>query len=131
MVVGVSSARGIRLDLASKINFLFREIHPSDRGSYSLDEVAKGIEEETGEMVSRNTLWKLRTGRSDNPTMRTLQGIAAFFGVSPGYFFNDTNGSVSTGEDEPMNTFFKLSPEARQKIGALIEYIARLECRSK
>lgn len=126
--------------LADKIDFLFRTVHPAGRGPYTFLEVAQGIERATGEKVSHNTLWKLRTGKSDNPTKRVLEGLAAFFGVNPAYFFDDEATEAIEGQVEllamlrdsgvrgaQLRTFFELSPEARQMVGDLIESTARLE----
>src|SRR5437868_15396703 len=74
--------------LARKVDYLFRRVHSGERGPYSLQEAAVAIEELTGEKVSHNTLWKLRTGKHDNPTKRVLEALATFFGVPPFYFFD-------------------------------------------
>lgn len=37
--------------------------------------------------VDENTLYRLRTGRTDNPRMMTLVALAEYFEVSPDYFF--------------------------------------------
>ena len=41
-------------------------------------------------MISSTYVWQLRTGRRDNPTQRHLSALASFFGVSPMYFFGET-----------------------------------------
>lgn len=46
------------------------------RGALSLSEAAKGIG------CTKAHLWELETGQSRNPTVRTLVGMAAAFGVS-------------------------------------------------
>ncbi len=40
-----------------------------------------------GRGISSTYVWQLRTGRRDNPTQKHLSALAAFFGVSPMYFF--------------------------------------------
>ena len=40
-------------------------------------------------MISSTYVWQLRAGRRDNPTHRHLSALAAFFGVSPVYFFDN------------------------------------------
>jgi transcriptional regulator with XRE-family HTH domain len=79
--------------LAEKLDHLFRAIHPRDRGPYSYAEVAKAIEERGGPTVSATYIWQLRTGARDNPTKRHLEALAGFFGVSPAYFFDDTEAA--------------------------------------
>jgi transcriptional regulator with XRE-family HTH domain len=39
--------------------------------------------------VSPAYIWQLRTGERDNPTKRHIEDLAAFFHVSPQYFFED------------------------------------------
>lgn len=77
--------------LADRLDRLFRTIHPKDRGPYTPAEVAEEINKVAGERVISSTyIWQLRTGRRDNPTQKHLSALAAFFGVSPMYFFDVT-----------------------------------------
>jgi len=130
--------------LARKIDFLFRAVHPAGRGPYTHQEAAAAIEDLTGEKVSHNTLWKLRTGKHDNPTKRVLEALAAFFGVPPAYFFDDE--VFKTVEEQVellvllrddavrgahLRNFLELSPEAQKMVGELIESTARLERRAR
>ncbi|WP_019633411.1 helix-turn-helix domain-containing protein [Actinomadura atramentaria] len=128
--------------LADKIDFLFRTVYPAGRGPYSYEEASVEIERVTGEKVSHNTLWKLRTGRADNPTKRLIEALAAFFGVSPAYFFHDETAADVNDQIEllallrdngvrrtHLRAFFSLSAEAREMVGDLIESTARLERR--
>jgi transcriptional regulator with XRE-family HTH domain len=74
--------------LADRLDHLFRTVHPKDRGPYTPAEVAEAINVTAGERVISSTyVWQLRTGRRDNPTQKHLSALAAFFGVSPVYFF--------------------------------------------
>ena len=76
--------------LADRLDHLFRTVHPKDRGPYTPAEVAEGINKAVGDRtISSTYIWQLRTGRRDNPTQRHLSALAAFFGVSPMYFFDD------------------------------------------
>jgi hypothetical protein len=76
--------------IASRLDRLFRTVHPKDRGPYTPGEVAAAINDAAGENVISGTyVWQLRTGRRDNPTYRHLIALARFFGVSPMYFFDD------------------------------------------
>ncbi|WP_207945497.1 helix-turn-helix domain-containing protein [Actinomadura sp. 7K534] len=130
--------------LAHKVDYLFRRMHPDGRGPYSLQEATGAIEELTGEKVSHNTLWKLRTGKHDNPTKRVLEALATFFGVPPSYFFDDEVFRAVEEQIElltvlrdtgvrsaHLRNFLRLSPEAQQMVGELIESTARLEQRSR
>ena len=77
------------LSLADKLNRLFETVHPAGRGEYSPEEVAKGINEVGGGSISPAYIYLLRKGQRDNPTKRHLELLAAFFGVTPAYFFDD------------------------------------------
>ena len=83
---GQSQARRGRL--ADRLDYLFRMVHPKDRGPYTPAEVTGAVNQAAGERVISSTyVWQLRTGRRDNPTQKHLSALAAFFGVSPMYFF--------------------------------------------
>jgi transcriptional regulator with XRE-family HTH domain len=78
--------------LADRLDRLFRMVHPKDRGPYTPAEVAEAINETAGERVISSTyVWQLRTGRRDNPTQKHLSALASFFGISPTYFFQQTD----------------------------------------
>jgi ESX-1-secreted protein regulator len=84
-------ARGL---LADRLDHLFRTVHPKDRGPFTPAEVAEAINEAAAERVISSTyVWQLRTGRRDNPTQKHLSALAAFFGVSPIFFFDDAEAS--------------------------------------
>ena len=77
--------------LADRVDYLVRAVHPKDRGPYTPAEVAEMVNQAAGERVISSTyVWQLRTGRRDNPTQKHLSALAAFFGVSPMYFFQET-----------------------------------------
>ena len=82
--------------LADRLDYLFRTVHPKDRGPYTPAEVAEAVNQVAGERVISSTyVWQLRTGRRDNPTHKHLSALAAFFGVSPMYFFKETEADRS------------------------------------
>jgi transcriptional regulator with XRE-family HTH domain len=87
-----SSTPATSRTFAQKLDHLFRTIHPGNRGEYTYDEVAQGIQE-IGESISGAYVWMLRTGRRGNPTMRHVRALARFFGVSPVYFFDDAEAA--------------------------------------
>ncbi len=72
------------LPLKDLINFLFEHVlHPEGR-SYTTQEVTDHVR------ISHATINQLRTGRSKNPAMPTLQEICRFFDV-PLTFFECTS----------------------------------------
>lgn len=81
--------------LTQRIDHLFETVHPKGRKPYSHQEVADGILEAVGPdpdgsaPISPSYIWQLRTGVKENPTRRHIALLAAFFDVSPLYFFED------------------------------------------
>ncbi|GHA35595.1 XRE family transcriptional regulator [Streptomyces spiroverticillatus] len=74
--------------LADKLNHLFSVVVPAGSAPYSTEEVARAISAR-GIKISGSYIWLLRKGQRANPTLRHLEGLARFFGVSPAYFFDD------------------------------------------
>jgi transcriptional regulator with XRE-family HTH domain len=72
--------------LAQRIEWLIANRWPPDAPPPTSNTAAAGaISAATGEELSHTALWKLRTGRSANPTLKTITALAAFFGVPPAY----------------------------------------------
>lgn len=128
------------MQLSEKIDSLFRTVYPAGGKPYSLQEAAEGIEALTGEKVSHNTLWKLRTGKAENPTKRVLEAIAKFFGVSPTYFFDDESSERIAKQIEllvllresgiqgaQLRSYCELSKEGRDMVGEMILRTAKIE----
>ncbi len=66
-------------------------MHPADRGPCTPGDVAAAINAEAGEdVISGQYIWLLRADRRDNPTYKRLIAISRFFGVSPMYFFDES-----------------------------------------
>lgn len=78
-----------RSTLAWKLNRLFATVHPASRGEYSAEEVARAVNEGGEGSISPAYIYLLRKGQRDNPTKRHLEQLAAFFGVTPAYFFDE------------------------------------------
>lgn len=70
---------------AAKLNQLFEEKRKPDGTHYTQTEVV----EKTNGILTRVYLWRLRTGRANNPGLHVISALAAFFGVDPSYFFGD------------------------------------------
>ncbi|GII83792.1 secretion protein EspR [Sphaerisporangium siamense] len=77
-----------RRPLAEQLDHLFRSVRQPDGTTYSYEQAAREITRR-GTPVSHTTLWKLRTGRTDDLSVSHLVAIADFFGVEPAYFFDD------------------------------------------
>jgi hypothetical protein len=79
--------------IASRLDLLFRTVHPADRGPYSIAEVVSAINASGEATISVGYLWQLRKGHRDNPTYKHLLALSRFFGVSPMYFFPEEDAN--------------------------------------
>ncbi|GGM72879.1 XRE family transcriptional regulator [Longimycelium tulufanense] len=125
--------------LADKLNHLFETVHPAGRGPYSNEEVAAGIRDSGGATISATYIWLLRKGQRDNPTMRHLEALAAFFGVPPAYFFDDETAEDVRAELELLHALRDtgvqkvalraagLSPRSLDSIVEMIKRVRELE----
>ena len=126
---------------AERLDHLFREVHPSNRGSYTYAEVAQGIREMSGDEIgiSASAIQQLRTGVKSNPKMQTIRALADFFGVPAGYFFDDEVAERTEAEirvlaamrDQDVRKVALrangLSTSSLQMLSAVIEQARRLE----
>ena len=88
--------------LAEKTEWLFQNVRdPVDGQSYSNARIAAKIQEcVPGFRVTATTIWNIRTGKSENPSWRLIEGLAKAFGVSPLYFSDDDETEVRQTQDE-------------------------------
>ncbi|WP_127360941.1 helix-turn-helix domain-containing protein [Actinacidiphila soli] len=133
------AAREGRRTLAEKIDYLFTTVHPKNRGPYTYEEVASGIKRSGGPTISASYVWQLRTGAKDNPTMKHLEALSGFFGVSPSYFFNEETSEriaanlsmlASMRDNQVRSVALRasgLSPETLTTIQGFIERARALE----
>jgi transcriptional regulator with XRE-family HTH domain len=129
--------QGEQMTLADRIDLLFRTVYPKGGKPYSLEEVAAGIERLTGEKISANAIWKLRKGKHSNPTKKTIEGLASFFGVPPSYFFGESTEQVAEemellaamrdSRGAQLRSFLDLSPAGQAMVADLIAHAARME----
>lgn len=75
--------------LADRLNWLFDTVRTPNGGKHTNVEVANFCRDHTGEPFSEEYVSQLRRGLRENPTMRNLEALAAFFDISPAYFFDD------------------------------------------
>ncbi|MFI5772203.1 Secondary metabolite protein [Streptomyces sp. NPDC051658] len=80
------------------LDYLFREVHPKGRGPYTYAEVSQGIRDTSGVTISASAIQQLRTGTNSNPKMQTIRALAGFFGVNPGYFFDEEEAERQRAE---------------------------------
>jgi hypothetical protein len=131
--------------LAEKINWLFENLWPPERDMpQNYVEAAATIQAVTGEDISSTTVWKLRTGRADNPQLKTLKALATFFNVPVGYFGDDDHSETladqlalltllrDTGVDRAsLRALADLPEEGRQMVAEFLNSAARMEQRRR
>ena len=129
--------------LAEKIEWLVRHMWPEDAPAPRTNaDAAAAITAATGEELSSTGFWKLRTGRGDNPTLKTLTALATFFGVPIGYFGEGEPAELLGDEAallallreggisrEALRSLADLAPASRQMITEMIQSAARMEQR--
>lgn len=134
-------AGDVEWSLAAKINRLFDAVRRPDGKPYTNDEVAAEIcrKGDEGLKISGSYLWYLRNNERDNPTKKHLEALAAFFGVSPAYFFDDKTSRViaselellvkikNSGLEQIATRLNGLSPRGVEAITQVIESIRMAE----
>lgn len=131
--------------IAEKIDHLFGVMRSPTGEAYTYDAAAKAMNELAARRglpwsITANGLWKLRTGRSTNPSMETIGLLAAFFGVDPNYFYDaavetDAGESLATMQslrdagisNVQLRAMTEMSPEGRKMVTAMIDYVSELE----
>src|SRR5687768_11538773 len=81
-------------NFATKLNRLFDEKTKPDGTRYSQKEVL-----ESAPVLTRVYLWRLRNGKVLRPSYAVVKALADFFGVDPGYFFENNQMKVTFVED--------------------------------
>jgi transcriptional regulator with XRE-family HTH domain len=129
--------------LGEKIEWLIQNMWPPGAPPPKTNaDAAAAITRATGEEMSSTSIWKLRTGRGDNPTLKTLTALASFFKVPIGYF-GEGEEAESVGDEvallvlmrdagvsrAALRSFVDLSGESRLMITEMIESAARMERR--
>jgi transcriptional regulator with XRE-family HTH domain len=129
--------------LAEKVEWLIQHMWPADAQPPRTNaDVAQAITAATGEELSSTGVWKLRTGRGDNPTLKTLTALTRFFEVPVGYF-GEGEEAESIADNAVLAAMLRekgitraalrslgeLSSSSRQMISEMIESAARMEQR--
>lgn len=122
-------------DFAQRLDFLFKTFTQPDGSEFSYEDVQNG----TNKAVTAAYVWRLRTGKANNPGYWIIKALSDFFGVDPNYFFQDEE-KAKTIVAEQANTNLaerfqdssvrdvalrasKLDEAGRQAILGMIEYI--------
>jgi transcriptional regulator with XRE-family HTH domain len=126
--------------LAARIEHLFATVKRRDGKPYTNEEVVAAIcASPGGPKISKQYLWQLRRGERENPTKNHLEALAAFFGVSPRYFFDDDLFDAIAEELELLRILSDagvkniaarmrgLSSDSLRNIAGIVETVRRIE----
>ncbi|GAA3741716.1 helix-turn-helix transcriptional regulator [Plantactinospora mayteni] len=99
----MATTTGQQETFADRLNRLFASVVPAGRGPYTEAEVAAALASaDDARTISSRYVHMLRTGQRDNPSMKVMDGLARFFGVPPGYFFDDQTALQVTSDLERL-----------------------------
>jgi transcriptional regulator with XRE-family HTH domain len=114
-------------NFALRLKRLFKEKTKPDGKQYSQAEVLDGLQG----VVTRVYLWKLRNGRASNPSLQVISGLADFFGVAPGYFFEIDGAQTGSLNDNLAHEIgirsSVLTPQEQQMVLFMIESIQKVQ----
>lgn len=126
--------------LATRLEHLIATVHPRNRGPYTNEEIAEGVNQKAGWKATSTTgIWQLRKGARAEPGFPRLVAIANFFGVKPEYFYDE---GVARTTDEQLEVLAamrdkdvrdvamrssRLSPKSLAAVKAMIDAAYTLE----
>lgn len=105
---------------AERLNRLFAVVRPVGRGPYSNTEVV-GLLQARGYRLSKAYLSQLRNGRRVRPRRSTVEGLAEFFGVPPGYLYGHQAAYTRYIDRELWWTAQLHDPQVRQLTGMILD----------
>lgn len=123
---------------SERLAHLMETVHPAGRGPYTLAEVVAGIAEHDVK-ISVPYLSHLRNGTRTNPKPEIVTALAAFFKVSPAYFYDATYAKkIDQDLDlivqlrdskvrEIAERSYDLSDGARQVIADMVNHLRNAE----
>lgn len=127
-------------DLAGRLDYLFKTVRRPDGSEHTYREVADAISRTDAGAISASYIWQLRAGAKDNPTRRHIEGLAAFFDVTPAYFLDDPERAATAAVDVALRAALEhgeirtlaigargLSGESLAVLGQLVDQLRRLE----
>jgi transcriptional regulator with XRE-family HTH domain len=88
-VRAVADAQPSSGTFAERLTTARETIRRPDGKMHTLEEIAEGVRTYTGDTCSKQYIGDLLSGKYTAPTRHKIEGIAHFFGLPPGYFFND------------------------------------------
>jgi len=130
---------GLQRSFAAKLAHLIATVHPPDRGPYSYREIEAAMKDRDLPPISGAYINQLVKERRDNPAMSVVQALAEFFGVPPGYFFDDQITARidaqleelarwrDTEARETAERIMQLGPRDRRTVTNLIDSLQQYE----
>ncbi len=73
---------------ADKLRYLIDNVHPKDRGPFTMNEIVDGIRRNGGS-ITQGYISMLLNGQRPNPGLKVAQDLADFFRVPLQYFADD------------------------------------------
>lgn len=126
--------------LAEKLEHLLTATTPAGRRQPSNEDIATAINIAAGERtISATYVWLLRTGRKTNPTVRHLEALAQYCGVSAAYFLDEDESRriddqlrllEALKESDVQDIALRstgLSESSRRALHGMIDQLRRLE----
>ncbi|SKE06668.1 ESX-1 secretion-associated regulator EspR [Mycobacteroides abscessus subsp. massiliense] len=123
---------------SQRLAHLMQTVYPAGRGPYTLGEVVAGIADH-GAIISVPYLSHLRNGTRTNPKPEIVTALAAFFKVSPAYFYDD---DYAQKVDEDLSLLVRLrdakvreiaershalSATSRQVVADMVNHLRKVE----
>ncbi|MFT9662955.1 helix-turn-helix domain-containing protein [Mycobacteroides abscessus subsp. abscessus] len=126
------------VQFSERLAHLMETVHPAGRGPYTLAEVVAGIAAHDVK-ISVPYLSHLRNGTRTNPKPEIVTALAAFFKVSPAYFYDDAYAKKIDADldlivqlrdskvREIAERSYGLSEGARQVIADMVNHLRSVE----
>jgi hypothetical protein len=127
--------------LADRVTWLIAQAHAAGSEPMSDYDVARLVRETTGHTVTASAIWKLRTGKTQNPGWDLIDALARTFAVPAGWFsasLNDVDAESVTAQiallaelrnlgfqGYHLATMRKVDPRVRSAIITMIEEAGR------
>ncbi|MFD7133624.1 helix-turn-helix domain-containing protein [Streptomyces sp. NPDC059894] len=126
--------------LAEKLEHLLTVTTPAGQRAPSNEDIATAINIAAGEKtISATYVWQLRTGRKTNPTMRHLEALAQYCGVSAAYFLDEEESRKIDDQLDLLQALKQsdardialrstgLSESSRRALHSMIDQLRKLE----
>ena len=122
------------MDIAKRLDLLFRTVTKKGGKEHSYRE----IEELAGGATSSTTIWKLRTGRTRNPSLKTLQALGKAFQVPVAFFFDEDTTPEDVSKyrhryrseqmvDQIARRSYDLDDEGKQAVLDMITWVRKAQ----